>query len=1732
MDIVTRGEYSTDNVTYGVVMSHSKMRMEMVLVLAGSIVSAYKYDSSGQYAFNNNKAYDLAMMLNQGLRGCTSRNCSAVPFALGAASRHEFTKSKMDYRMDCYQGSIVGARIQNDKKRIQLEYCSNIKFSDWVKGIEYIKLVSKDTSESQYSDEDGTGNVRIRSVQEIMLSKEDVTWLKNKKYFIVNDDEVADKIFSYIDNYDGAVAYDTETTGLRINCFGKINSPYQKTLVEYNNTHKVKIRADRLVGIIFCIEKDVSYYFPCWNRKFKNLYDDRSSAVRNKIINNTKATYILGEKRNQVSDFATYWRNTKPEDVTSDCVLMERVRNILETKHIVAHNGSFEWKVGWQYEVDTNLRDDTMIMHQMMYKFRSTTSNKGEPSNLKYLSKVELGIDQWELGDFFPDYKEDEGGKVIQGGGKRKTKKNKENSTIDFSYMDYEGTRIYAPTDGDATFLLYLKYKKDMKEHHSDIEYIYQVEVLVACAVAYMEFYGHRIDEDKILNVRDKTKADIALIESEIRQKIGYAAADEVDAYNDIKSLISRIDAIENDKQMAEDDKKKEVAEKYKLLLEDVEELYKRIASNSEHVLNLASPAQVSDLFYNKLGYPIQGDKMSVNKRAIKALCDEKNDDGTSKYPVASMYSQYKNLDTLMTKFFDNLPYFMYPGGFVFSHFGQIATATGRMSCIEENEYVTTKYGYRRIKDIKVGDIVYCYDTYGNIQLRKVMSVIDNGYRDCIKVRFIKYGAPFEVVCTPDHKIRKADGEWVQACELVRGDEVSGMGELGKSSVVIFDSYEEAGRRKVYDLEVKDFHNFIAGGICVHNCSKPNCQQYPKAITKIVIPRDGYVMIDADYSQIEYRVLTAMAKNEGLMKLFADPDSDYHTLMASLMFEVPYESVTSTMRKAAKSFNFGIPYGMGIKSLAILLHGTANDKTIRDAKEKRVMYFKNQPKTEEFFNKTKEQALVNGYTKTYWSRVRSYSFVGADGSVNEAKKASALRQAGNAIIQGCESGDTRIQTKELGIVKVEDVVGRSLNIWNGLDWTMGDVVYSGKKRKCIVKFSTGQEFVCSPIHKFLVKSTRGNERFVECQDLRGSKTSTNPHRIVINRKYEPSDYEYSSQMARLKYTSLGHPAKNVFLDDIEDSFKIGVMLGRLASDGNILCGDKYNLIRHIVAEHEFSILPTLIDCMKNLGVTMDDRGLREGRNEEIKVVKVHSKSLTQEVSDLDIKHQLHDNIFMDTELLRGFLRGMFDGDGGISGKVISLTFGNQCDFEPMCRDIQKALLFFGIRSRYRKYPYRYKIDIVTYDNQRFLDLIGFINEDKQEAGRKLECKRDGHIFNRELVVESVEITDEYIDMYDVCNTDDGYYVADGIITHNTAADIFKISVARNFAFIRKNKLFGDLLISNMIHDEQLMECNVTKLNARRVIAEIGNNMQFTVPGFPPLFIGAGIGPAWGYAKDKMAEIHPMLMGSFMREAGNVPLRTGIEDDSLVDMQERKRVAKETLDYFANSVLEFRRQKIIDYICDPSNRGRKMHPAIGGLLNLQFNYGRGENFKDYTGPNGEKYDDAEFLALNLDDFIKENHLNATSDWFKASEVTSDIADENKKNADKEYMEGDEMEDEDDVLAFSSAEERKAMEYMLIEEDNKVYGSDINDLIHTFGTVVLKNKHVCGINTVNMYYMTKEKIIDYLVKHQCDEDDEARLEVLFLNESRILIRTGVYVKDVDPDVLSDIFNEAKGMKGKTA
>ena len=397
------------------------------------------------------------------------------------------------------------------------------------------------------------------------------------------------------------------------------------------------------------------------------------------------------------------------------------------------------------------------------------------------------------------------------------------------------------------------------------------------------------------------------------------------------------------------------------------------------------------------------------------------------------------------------------------------------------------------------------------------------------------------------------------------------------------------------------------------------------------------------------------------------------------------------------------------------------------------------------------------------------------------------------------SGNTLITTKEYGVVKIESVVGEHLHVWDGNDWTEAAITYSGKKQLCKVNFGRGFVIECSPNHKFLTVNTNGNKLFIETSRLMDTKMK---RRVVINQKYVNSGFIYKSDKTD-KLTV--HNAHMYHLDDIQDSYKIGIFLGRLASDGNIAKDDSRNCIRLLVAEHESDVLKVLQDITKCWKVSLRETGIRVGRTQNIYWLNIHCKTLANEIRDLNTRFDIPDVMFQDTEMLRGYLCGIFDGDGSICGKTVSLHYGKNYDYSDFMSKVQLALLVFGIRSTWRRNACdgSFTLTVSQYDNKLFEKYIGFLSETKRSKLANCEdALKDEHVFGKCDIVQSVEITDELVDMYDVCNTERGYFVANGVVTHNSAADMSKKALIKLNGDDRLNALHAKPIIP--IHDEVIL----------------------------------------------------------------------------------------------------------------------------------------------------------------------------------------------------------------------------------------------------------------------------------------------------------------------------------------
>ncbi len=179
--------------------------------------------------------------------------------------------------------------------------------------------------------------------------------------------------------------------------------------------------------------------------------------------------------------------------------------------------------------------------------------------------------------------------------------------------------------------------------------------------------------------------------------------------------------------------------------------------------------------------------------------------------------------------------------------------------------------------------------------------------------------------------------------------------------------------------------------------TEPNLQNIPirmemgKKIREVFIPKEGCVFVDADYSQIELRVLADMSKDEHLIEAYKT-DQDIHRITAAKVFHVPVNEVTATMRSNAKAVNFGIIYG-------ISSFGLSQDLSIskKEAKEYIDEYFKNYPKIKEFLDQMVLDAKKNGYVTTLFGRIRPVPELA---SSNFMKRSFGERIAMNSPIQG------------------------------------------------------------------------------------------------------------------------------------------------------------------------------------------------------------------------------------------------------------------------------------------------------------------------------------------------------------------------------------------------------------------------------------------------------------------------------------------------------------------------------------------------------------------------------------------------------------------------------------------------------------------------------------------------------------------------------------------------------------
>ena len=193
----------------------------------------------------------------------------------------------------------------------------------------------------------------------------------------------------------------------------------------------------------------------------------------------------------------------------------------------------------------------------------------------------------------------------------------------------------------------------------------------------------------------------------------------------------------------------------------------------------------------------------------------------------------------------------------------------------------------------------------------------------------------------------------------------------------------------------------------------PNLQNIPirtsngKLIRKAFTARDqDHILVSADYSQIELRVIASLSNDDDMLKAFKN-NEDIHKSTASKVFNIDLENVTNEQRSHAKVVNFGIIYGVSA-------FGLSNQTDLSRSESKEIIdnYYKSYPKLKEFTSNQIEFARSNGYVKTLLGRKRYLNDIN---SRNAIIRSSAERNAINSPVQG-----TAADIIKLAMIKIDD----------------------------------------------------------------------------------------------------------------------------------------------------------------------------------------------------------------------------------------------------------------------------------------------------------------------------------------------------------------------------------------------------------------------------------------------------------------------------------------------------------------------------------------------------------------------------------------------------------------------------------------------------------------------------------------------------------------------------------------
>lgn len=450
--------------------------------------------------------------------------------------------------------------------------------------------------------------------------------------------------------------------------------------------------------------------------------------------------------------------------------------------------------------------------------------------------------------------------------------------------------------------------------------------------------------------------------------------------------------------------------------------------------LNLRSPTQLKSLLFSDegFGFPINKytDKgePSTDEDTLKELRLTVKKPDSPKAIFLDNLLDYRGVQTMYTTFIEGWHDKVQDDDRLHGQYKIIGTTSGRLSCLSGDSLVLTNLGNFSIKDI------------GNLldQGKNFKAMTKEGWKDIYKFIYKGIDEMYEVElddgtivkCTLDHKFITNNGtktlreiynnyrSIINNIKLLKYDSDKIM-----FKEVSIKNIRHIGKQEVYDLSIKDCHQFVANGILHHNSSEPNMQQIPKTsvdpnIKKQLISPPGTLYMALDYSQAELRIMAHLSGDETYLTAFRE-GKDPHLAIAAKKYGVSYEEALEIMesddhpdkkiwkvrRKQAKQVAFGIIYGIQARLLAVKLSDPKEGiiVTPREAQKELDEFFILHPKIKKFMKKQEKFLIKHGFVQSLFGRKRRLPQVYSD---DGSEAAYAVRLAVNMPCQSAASDMT------------------------------------------------------------------------------------------------------------------------------------------------------------------------------------------------------------------------------------------------------------------------------------------------------------------------------------------------------------------------------------------------------------------------------------------------------------------------------------------------------------------------------------------------------------------------------------------------------------------------------------------------------------------------------------------------------------------------------------------------------